>query len=338
MPYYEGIGHKRLIRCDNSGHETFRRALILCVSTLGLKSLGQTLKLARNGIQMAAVTNKGDRKLLPPGWKIPVGWESAVIDRIDGIVILAKEGGGELTPPQQKLHEALDFINNSDEAGGMTSNYRYSTGDSNDDNNPDQDSSASHKMVAEFFVDEVIGGVISWQSDFGASSSSESSCIRYGVVVSINTATEMALVRGMPMLSEVSSGKLDDLFHNDSNELLIHASNVGSSIWIPLRHVRFVSGKPSSRKVATFRRKLKSNMSNEMTSHSSQCKRDAKYREEYMMELEEPPDPDSMPIKDFNRPLLSCPLCSFQSYRSQALSMHVKSCEREKSRRLSASV
>lgn len=228
----------------------------------------------------------------------------------------------------------------------MTSKYRYSTGDSNDDNNPVHDSSASHKMVAEFFVDEVIGGVISWQSDFGASSNSESSCIRYGVVVSINTATEMALVRAMPMLSEVSSGKLDDLFHNDSNELLIHASNVGSSIWIPLRHVRFVSGKPSSRKVATFRRKLKSNMSNEMTSHSSQCKRDAKYREEYMMELEEPPDQDSMPnvdkrrsqeTKDFNRPLLSCPICGFQSYRSQALSMHIKSCEREKSRRLSAS-
>jgi len=158
----------------------------------------------------------------------------------------------------------------------------------------------------------------------------------------------MALVRSMPALSEASSGKLDELFHNESKQLLIHASNIGSTIWIPLRNVRFVSGKPSSRQVAKFRRKLKSNMSHEMESHASQSKKDAKYREEYMVELQDPSVQNSTPSKYnigrrrsqetkgpgqyANKPWFSCPYCTFQSQFTNALTNHVKSCERVRAR------
>mmetsp|Transcript_42603 Transcript_42603/g.89380 ORF Transcript_42603/g.89380 Transcript_42603/m.89380 type:complete len:1294 (+) Transcript_42603:105-3986(+) len=343
MPHYEGIGHKRLMRCDNSGHETFRRALILCISTLGLKSLGQTLKVARNGIQIATVLDDNNQRLLPSGWKTPVGWESANIHKVDGIVILAREGGGEIMPPTSFSHD-IDSIDDNFEAGGTASNH-YSIGDANGDNNLGQESFATHKMVAQFSVDEIVGGVVSWQSSFGTSCGSESSHAQYGIVVSIDNATEMALVRSMPALSEASSGKLDELFHNESKQLLIHASNIGSTIWIPLRHVRFVSGKPSSRHVAKFRRKLKSNMSHEMESHASQSKKDATYREEYMVELQDPsvlqnstPSKNNVdrrrsqetkgPATYLNKPWVSCPHCKFQSQFLNALANHVKACER----------
>merc|ERR1712194_753394 len=83
----------------------------------------------------------------------------------------------------------------------------------------------------------------------------------------------------------------DTLFNSESNQEAIHATNVGASLWIPLRHVRFVSGRPTRLKVDTFRLKLATDMSHAMKAHAAQSKRAAKYREEYMTELEEPPSP-----------------------------------------------
>lgn len=225
LPYYEDIGHKRLMRCDNSGHETFRRALILGVSRLGLKSLGQALRLARNGIQMVAMMNIEHRKLLPPSWKIPVGWESAEIQQVDGMVILAQEK------------------NDLDSSVKRYSTCIPSCSTANEGNKSVQESFANHKMVAQFCEEEIIGSIVSWQSEFGTSYSRERSDIRYGLVVSIDVPTEVALVQTVPMLSGVY---LDALFRNDSNELHINANNIGATTWIPLRQVRFVSGKLST--------------------------------------------------------------------------------------------
>ncbi|KAL7539105.1 hypothetical protein ACHAXR_009027 [Thalassiosira sp. AJA248-18] len=279
LPYFEDIGYKRLSSMDRDGF--FRRALVLSVAALGLKSVGQTLKIAREGVQMVALLNNEHRKFLPSSWKVPEGWESADIDKVDDIMILSKEN-------DHAFPEALDSENNNrHNAGRQSPNDRSSaTTSANEDGNPVQDSFANHKMVAKFCVDEIVGSIVSWHSEFSASSSSMSSDIRYGVVVSVDTVIERALVRTVPMLSD-SSGNLDSLFNDDTNELLIHVSNVGSTIWIPLRHVRFVSGKPSRKELVKFRRKLKSNMSGEMKSYSSQCDADAKYREEFFLELED---------------------------------------------------
>ena len=270
FPYYEDIGHKRLMRCDNLiGHETFRRALMLCVSTLGLKSLNQALKLARNGIQMAAVMNNEYRCLLPPGWKMPVGWENAEIDNIDGIVILAKTGGEQTSTdtasPGNRAPSEVD---------------QQLTDNATDD-------SRSHRMVSQFSVDELIGGIVSWQSDdlvVPETNNAEELEIQYGIVVSLDTETEMALVRTTSMLC----GNLDELFHNVStNDLVIHASDLGATTWIPLKHIRFVASKPSLSDLGKFKRKLKSNMRHEMESFHKQTKRDARFRETCTLELQD---------------------------------------------------
>ena len=271
FPYYEDIGHKRLMRCDNLvGHDLFRRALMLCVATLGLKSLSQALKFARKGIQMAAVMNNEYRCLLPPGWKTPVGWENAEIDNIDGIVILAKTGGEQITTdnasPEKKPPSEVDqqLIDNS------------------------TDDSRSHRMVSQFTVDELIGGIVSWQSDVVAPETNnvEELEIQYGIVVSLDTETEMALVRIISMLC----GNLDELFHNVStNGLVIHASDLGATTWIPLKRIRFVASKPSLSDLGKFKTKLKANMRNEMESFHKQIKRDARFRETVSLELEDIP-------------------------------------------------
>ena len=266
LPYYEDIGHKRLMRCDNSGHETFQHALILGVSRLGLKSLGQALKLARNGIQMAAMMNIEHGKLLPADWKIPVGWELAEIEKVDGMVILA----------QKKTD--LDY-----------SAKRYSTfipswGSVNEGENSVQESFANHKMVAQFCEVEILGSIVSWQSEFGISYGSERPEIQYGLVISIDVPTEVALVRIVPMLSGVH---LDAKFHDDSIELHINATNIGATTWIPLRQVRFISGKSAHHDLSKFRRKLLACIGHEVKSYSKQCKKDAQFREEFTLELED---------------------------------------------------
>lgn len=230
-----------------------------CVSTLGLKSLGQALKLSRDGVQMSAAMNTEQRRLLGNN-KIPSGWESASIDKIDDVVILAKEGGSIIEPAfpeESSLHPPA-------------------AGEKND-------GACVRRMVAQFRIHDLIGSIISWHPG----DVSERPDIRYGIVLSTDIASEKALIRTMPMLSGASSGSLDALFQNSSNDMLIHATNVGASIWMPLSHVRFVSGKPSKKHLIKFSRKLKSRMSAEKEKYSNQIQRDAKFREEFTVELED---------------------------------------------------
>ena len=58
-------------------------------------------------------------------------------------------------------------------------------------------------MVSQFSVDELIGGIVSWQSDdlvVPEKNNAEELEIQYGIVVSLDTETEMALVRTTAML------------------------------------------------------------------------------------------------------------------------------------------
>lgn len=264
LPYYEDIGHKRLMRCENSGHATFRHALILAVSRLGLKSLGQALKFARNGIQRAAIMNTEHRKLMPCRWNVPVGWESAEIEKVDGMVILARE--------------KTDF----DSSVESYSIAIPSSGGPNEESNPVQ-LSFVNKMAAQFCEDEIMGSIVSWQSDFGNSNCSERSGIRYGLVVSIDVPTDVVLVQTL------FYGGFLDAFFRDSNEVLANVNNIGATSWIPLREVRFVSGKPNFHDLAKFRRKLLSGIGHEDDSYSKQCSMDAQFREEFTLELVDEP-------------------------------------------------
>ncbi len=265
LPYYEDIGHKRLMRCENSDHATFRQALILAVSRLGLKSLGQALKFARNGIQLAAITNTEHRKLMPSRRKIPVGWESAEIEKVDGMVILAMD--------RTDIDSSVEKYCNS----------VPSSGSPNEESNPVQVSSVN-KMKAQFCEDEIMGSIVSWQSDFGSSNSSERSGIRYGLVISIDVPADVVLVQTV-----IYRGFLD-AFLRDSNDILPNANNIGATSWLPLSEVRFVSGKPNCSDLAKFRRKLLSSIGHENDSYSKQCAMNAQFREEFTLELVDEPD------------------------------------------------
>ncbi|KAL7545386.1 hypothetical protein ACHAWF_008748 [Thalassiosira exigua] len=283
LPCYEDFGHNLLMKkWASSNHIAFRNAMMLGVSALGLKSLGQTLILARDGIQISAGISHEYQKALSPGWKIPVGWESAEVDIIDDMVILAKEGGNvDHVTPGKVSHELLGPLHSNNDIRKEQANNTQNLDD------PARDSPTSQKMVATFCVDEIVGSIVSWQPCSGISSSSAD--IRYGIVDSIDTESELALVQLMPALSDIPSGNFSNVIHRDTSSLLVQASNVGSTIWIPLRHIRFVAGKPAIEDISEFRRQLERNLSQEIESFESKCRADAKRREELSVELKDQP-------------------------------------------------
>ncbi|KAL7466087.1 hypothetical protein ACHAXS_006384 [Conticribra weissflogii] len=292
FPYYEDIGHKRLVRCNTAGHELFRHAVSLCVTTLGLKSVSQVLKMARNGIQKTIGMSENicalSEKLKSSGWKPPVGWEHASFDEIDGVMILSKQDSSQVSSPVEvsnnnnggiektKVNEirtrSQDSLRNPIDAINLQINYPFEISCN----------------LNEFTSSEIIGGLVSWRpSSRSASASGGSDEDQYGVVMAINGANESALIRALPALSQVSSGNFDALFRegHDSASSFIHAHDLGATIWMPLSSLRFVSSKACSNDIRHFRMTLKSAMDNEMKSFSLQCRRAAVNREEHMVEL-----------------------------------------------------
>jgi len=255
IPYYEDIGHRRFISDTDT---TFRNALVECVSSLGIKSLGQCLQLARDGIQFTADENDCEhRNLLPIGFKIPPDWETANVDVIRDEVFLSKPKSGKKASPRSSRKKA-SAKKKQDSTNDVKSSYK--------------------PMVQEFTAHDLIGGIISWKSDLTTTSE-----VRYGLVISLDTTTEMVLVR---MISLPSSD--DELFYkNTSESLVVHTSNLGATAWIPLKSVRFVSSKPSLDDLDEFKKKLQVGIRNETDSYEKQFKEEATIRERFTLELQE---------------------------------------------------
>ncbi len=207
--YYEDLGYKPFyMKQDDAHHGAFQHALIESVSMLGLKSLGQALQLARCGLQMTSRNTKHHSTT-------SAGWEYAEIDRVDGIVIMAK-GIGKTSHPtlSGKNVEYPDLYPDFNSNGRITS---------------------SDKMVAEFTVNEILGSIVSWQSTYGyfpISSGGRMVDAQYGVVVSFDVVRRAVLVRTIH----------NALRHHNANAtpIVVAADNVGSPTWIPLKHIRFV--------------------------------------------------------------------------------------------------
>jgi len=254
IPYYEDIGHRRLISEKDT---TFHNALVECVSSLGMKSLGQCLQLARDGIQFAADENGGEhRNLLPIGFKIPEDWETADIDVIRDEVFLSKSKSSKNASPRSRKKASAK--KKQDSTNDVKTSYK--------------------PMVQEFNADDLIGGIVSWKSDLTTASE-----VRYGLVISLDTTTETVLVRMISL-----PGSDDELFYkNTSESFIIHTSNLGATMWVSLKSIRFVSSKPSLEDLDEFKKKLQVGIQNETDSYGKQFKEEATIRERFTLELQE---------------------------------------------------
>lgn len=264
LPYYEDIVYKQL-DFDCSINNPFRTALELSISALGSKTFGQVLKFSRSGIQQSVNKSIDEKstnatgRLRSAGWIPHVGWERADIDDVDGYVILSRE-----KRTFQLLSQKSRLDGNDNSLASL--NPVRSRQDCN---------------FSNFYLDEVIGGMVSWFTE-GSNRmicSDEHSKTQYGVVLSVNPATEMALVRAV----QLDEDELNYDLHSISTEIQIQ--QLGSTIWMPLSMLGFISSKPSSGDLIDFKLTLMSRMNKEMRSYKSRCKAAAVAREENTVEL-----------------------------------------------------
>mmetsp|Transcript_20830 Transcript_20830/g.45103 ORF Transcript_20830/g.45103 Transcript_20830/m.45103 type:complete len:1545 (+) Transcript_20830:73-4707(+) len=313
LPFYEDIGHKSLVHCDNLGHEQFRIALELCTSTLGLKSLGQVLRHARDVVQKTLSVGEHRstpvaRRLKSSGWRPPAGWGDAEVDEVDGIMILSKGSSAKSRDLGSPGNTKSSGVCIAPTPTSNTESVSTTPVDEAKVNSNLQlvDSRPTKRVKMEFQLDEILGGIVSWEWDRECAEGIEQSRnVGYGVLISLNPASEMALVRSIPMLSNGSSGNLDALFRelsqHGSNVSKIRANDLGSTIWMSTRYLRFVSGNPNSSDLLEFRDRLTSSMKSEMQSYQSRCKKAARQREQTMVELGSSNTTRALPLDSLER-------------------------------------
>jgi hypothetical protein len=119
FPYFEDLGYDQVMT-----HDLFHRAVELSVIKTGLKTLGQALNYARCGTQMSLKRGGNEvrnttaaRILKSAGWIAPIGWENADVDEVDGIMIVARDDGGDNKKPRP-----TSPINNPAKSGNNSAN------------------------------------------------------------------------------------------------------------------------------------------------------------------------------------------------------------------------
>ena len=224
------------------------------------------------------------------------------------------------------------------------------------DNAPQQ-TDMSNNATAEFRVQEIIGSIVSWHHI----SSSQAS---YGVVLSVDVEAESALVRTISILSEYA-GSYERLFPSQpftqaDKSIQIRANDTGSTIWMPLSQLSFVSSRAAENDSYEFTKTLISNMKNELESYEARCRKAEIERERFMVELstslpvpeninvqsaaslpsQSPPAYSSPPVHSrqsssasggwviIKTPngMLKCPKCSFATEHRCGIANHAKYC------------
>ena len=247
LPYYESLGYKQLSRSNGNFHYALKQAVV----ALGLKTIGQCLKLARDGIQMTLDVNDHQRKSLPLTLQAPSGWENSAMDEIDDEFILARSSGDSLLPQRMSPRGMR-------QSGGAVH------------------ASEATRVVASFSDSELVGSIVSWMIS--------SSHVCYGLVLSIDAANEEALVRSIP---ELSSDSLDELFKGERGNMntICVTSKSGGALRLPLKQLRFVAGKPSVDEIMSSHKRVKKRMRGARREYAGQSKKDAWRRESRMVEL-----------------------------------------------------
>ena len=206
-------------------------------------------------------------------------------------------------------------------------------------------------VTAEFDVDEIIGSTVSWREVSTAKTS-------YGTVLSVDVQAKKALVRSILILSHSSEsyGRLfpPQPFAQTKQTISIRATDIGSTMWMSLETLSFVSGRAGERELLDFKEILSSHMTQEVESFESRCKQAEIERERSMVELsqkapvfENRSDHDVstlLPVRSAPPPvhsarlsgllvvgktpsgLLQCPNCPFVTQHRCGMSNHAKHC------------
>ncbi|KAL7458221.1 hypothetical protein ACHAWC_010361 [Mediolabrus comicus] len=214
-------------------------------------------------------------------------------------------------------------------------------------------------MTAEFDVeDEIVGGTVSWREVLPRAKTS------YGTVLSVDVQAKKALVRSILILSDSSEsyGRLfpSQPFAQTKQSIPIRATDIGSTVWMSLDSLRFVSGRAGERDLSDFKEILSSHMTQEVESFESRCKQAEIERERSMVELSQKPVPENrsdhdvstlLPVRSappsvHSAPpptirssvsgllvvgktpsgLLQCPNCPFVTQHRCGMSNHAKHC------------
>lgn len=145
-----------------------------------------------------------------------------------------------------------------------------------------QKTDMNNNMTAEFRVDEIVGSIVSWQQV-----SRPKAC--YGMVLSVDVEAKTALLRAIPILSD-SAGSYEKLFSSQpftqaEKSIKIRANDIGSTMWVPLSQLSFVSGRAAEKDSSEFTEILVSHMEDEQESFDSRCRKAEIERERFMVEL-----------------------------------------------------
>uniref|UniRef100_A0A7S2KM31 PHD-type domain-containing protein n=1 Tax=Skeletonema marinoi TaxID=267567 RepID=A0A7S2KM31_9STRA len=168
-----------------------------------------------------------------------------------------------------------------------------------------QQTDISNNATAEFRVDEVVGSIVSWQQV-----SCHTAC--YGVVLSLDVEAKSALVRAISILSE-SAGSYERLFSSQpftqaDKSIQIRANDIGSTMWMPLSQLSFVSGRATEKDSHEFTHTLASHMEDELESFDARCRKAEIEREKFMVELRLP-----VPVTNMDQPTAPLPARSILS-------------------------
>jgi hypothetical protein len=145
-----------------------------------------------------------------------------------------------------------------------------------------QKTDTNNKATAEFCVNEIVGSIVSWQQV-----SRPKVC--YGMVLSVDVEAKTALLRAIPILSDCA-GSYERLFSSQpftqaDKSIQIRANDIGSTMWMPLSQLSFVSGRAAEKDSSEFTETLVSHMAHEQESFQSRCREAEIERERFMVEL-----------------------------------------------------
>lgn len=170
-----------------------------------------------------------------------------------------------------------------------------------------QQTDMSNNATAEFCVNEIVGSIVSWKEVSYPK-------VLYGTVLSVDVDAKSALVRTISLLSESSAGGYERLFPSKpltptDKSIQIRANDTGSTIWMPLSRLSFVSGRAAEKDSYEFTKTLVSHMKDELESFDERCRQAEIDRERFMIELRLPvPDtnndqpPASLPARSIPPP------------------------------------
>jgi hypothetical protein len=249
FPYHEKFGHERLLLLKNEiWHADFLKALECCCRQLGYSNYEQLREHSKDMMNpkpdqdedkdedklVSGNQNAKDQHIHGTGESL---WHNSEKTEIDGFDILAKHIESSSTTPRD------DILAN--EIKSLVDDW------------PTLSSQSSLLPISTKLTDlkDLIGGLVGFQPlndkiDFtNLSETMIVSKLNIGFLASINVVHKKALIRLIPGLDNYISlelfKRISAFSGNGDHVEEIHSFPLGSSVWVPLEHILYITKKPN---------------------------------------------------------------------------------------------